>query len=104
MNYSKIFLYSLGLVGALAINAMDAHAKSTADYVCPPRDEMCQLVDRSLRRMDQQPAQKPVAKPKPVTRSTPSGADLVPVEDARKAADAAERTAHDFKFALAFSR
>lgn len=103
MIFNQNWLLAIGIaVPALFPNI--AHSKPADDYVCPPRDEMCQLVDRSLRRMDQQPAQKPVAKPKPVTRSTPSGADLVPVEDARKAADAAERIAHDFKFALAFSR
>ena len=62
MNFNQNWLLAIGIaIPALFPNI--AHSKPADDYVCPLRDEMCQLVDRSLRRMDQQPTAKPKAKP-----------------------------------------
>ncbi len=89
MNFNQNWLLAISIaIPALFPNI--AHSKPADDYVCPPRDEMCQLVDRSLRRMDQQPTAKPKAKPARSSAPTSSTYDdswinRTPEQDARAA-------------------
>lgn len=103
MKFNHNWLLAIG-IAIPALFPEIAHSKPADEYICPPRDEMCQLVDASLRKHVDKPAQKPIAKPKPAPSVRSSSAPQAPPVDVRKDAAAAADTARDFRFALAFSR
>lgn len=81
-----------------------AHAKPADEYVCPPRDEMCKLVDASLRRHVEGSAVKPkVVKSTTKTTIQPVSPPTAASDEAAKAASEAEHTVRDFNFAMSFA-